>query len=510
MMLRIRLVPIAMLLALLLLASALGQKQADKDSLILALKDNNSGDRVQAAIALGELKDPRAKDPLIQALKDQDRMVRWEAQLALGEINDTQASSAVLHEPENVSPNEFNSSLNYDYAEIDRHALKAPPSAETSIRNLSSYLIAPAKDDRERARAIFRWITENIDYNVDGYFSGSYSEVNPQGLLKDRKSVCEGYANLFQALADEAGLTTTTINGYGKGIGYYPGEILSGPANHTWNAIKINGSWYLIDCTWGAGYIDENRTYVRRFDDHYFMTPPCQFIYDHLPFDPRYQLLKHPLSKSDFEKLVYLKSDFFNYNFRIGSNLQSVIETENALNITIFAPREILLIADIVDQVPALSSEKTLDNFVFSQRQGNRYDIHVSFPSSGEYLLRVYAKDKKELGAYNEVFECKIEAGSINRGSIGFPKTFGKFTEAGAFLYAPMKGELKVGIPQEFKLIVPDAEDVAVVNGEKWSHLKAHGGLFEGNVTLSEGDINVYAKFHGQELYDCLLRYVAF
>src|SRR5579859_2355769 len=52
-----------------------------------------------------------------------------------------------------------------DFTEIDRHALDTPKSAERSIAGLAAYLIRPARDDREKARALFRWITANIAYD---------------------------------------------------------------------------------------------------------------------------------------------------------------------------------------------------------------------------------------------------------------------------------------------------------------------------------------------------------
>ena len=166
------------------------------------------------------------------------------------------------------------------------------------MQSLAAYLIEPAKNDREKARAIFRWITENIDYNVEVFFKGGSGATNSEDVLKSRKSVCYGYSDLFLSLAREAGLQAVRISGYGKGYGYVPGKNFTGPANHAWNAVMINGSWYLMDSTWGAGYVSGDGKYVRRFDDHFFMTPPSQFIFGHFPEDARWQLLDEPVSQA--------------------------------------------------------------------------------------------------------------------------------------------------------------------------------------------------------------------
>ena len=403
-----------------------------------------------------------------------------------------------------IAPNEFNSKSNYSYNNIDKYAINTPTSAEATVDSLASYLVAPAKNEREKARSIFRWVTENIDYNVDGFFTGSFAGTSSKDVLKSRKSVCDGYSDIFSSLASSAGLEVVRIAGYGKGYGYLPGENLSGPSNHAWNAVKINGSWYLIDCTWGAGYIDDNKKYVRKFDDHYFMTPPSEFIYGHFPEDSRWQLLEHPLSKSEFEKQAFLKPEFFKYGLKLDDRLEGTIRAENGVNISIYVPKDVLLMAGL-ERIGKKVSAK-LGDYVFAERNGNRYDIYAQFPETGKYILRAYVKQKDEPGEYHGAVEYLIDAAAANNESPGFPMTYGKFTEVGAYLYGPMDGRLKSGTPYQFKIRVPNAKNVTVVSGDGWTYLGTIGDLFEGNVTAAKGDVVVYAKFLGIG-YDGLMRY---
>ena len=60
------------------------------------------------------------------------------------------------------------------YAEVDRYALAAPASAAHSVDALARYLTAPFTRDDEKARAIFRWITDNISY--------AFSLTNPTSI----------------------------------------------------------------------------------------------------------------------------------------------------------------------------------------------------------------------------------------------------------------------------------------------------------------------------------------
>lgn len=406
-------------------------------------------------------------------------------------------------------PNEFDSPLNYSYEEIDRHAINAPSSVETSVKSLADYLVAPAKNDREKARAIFRWIAENIDYDVAGARSGNFGSMKSEDLLKSRKSICEGYSDLFEALATEAGLTAVKVGGYGKGYSYRPGEKFSGPSNHAWDAVRINGSWYLVDSTWGAGYVDDQGKFVREFDGHYFMTPPSEFVYDHLPEDAGWQLLDKPVSKSDFEQLVHVKSRFFRYGLKISGPTQATFEAKGEANVSLFAPEDVLLTASLEraggDPSPAGTK---LEGFTFTERDKSRYDIFAEFPEKGSYILRAYAKKRNEPGEYHEVVEYGIDS-TVGKGDgAGFPQTFGKFAEVGAYLSCPMEGRLRAGEDCSFRLRVPGAKEVKVICGETWNDLEQHGDWFEGSVTPARGDALVCANFGGDS-YDGLLKYGA-
>ena len=68
----------------------------DIDGLIKALKHSDTVVRMDAAIALGEIRNIRAVEPLIDALKDTE-IVRWEAVWALGEIGDKRAVGPLIN-----------------------------------------------------------------------------------------------------------------------------------------------------------------------------------------------------------------------------------------------------------------------------------------------------------------------------------------------------------------------------------------------------------------------------
>lgn len=51
--------------------------------------------------------------------------------------------------------------------ELDRHALLAPREVEESLPRLVQYLVQPARTERDKARVLFRWVTDRIRYDID-------------------------------------------------------------------------------------------------------------------------------------------------------------------------------------------------------------------------------------------------------------------------------------------------------------------------------------------------------
>lgn len=195
--------------------------------------------------------------------------------------------------------------------ELDRHALTAPADpAEKSLDWLAEYLFFPAHTDRDKARVIFRWMTDRIAYDMDALHTGNPGDVRPDMVLRSRKARGAGYAALFDELARRAGLRSLSIAGYVKEF-VVTGDARSDvpPPNHVWNAVKINGCWQLVDTACGAGQVKGQR-FHKQFREQYFLTPPTQLIWTHYPENPAWQLLPRPLTFDQFEALSPAKVGF--------------------------------------------------------------------------------------------------------------------------------------------------------------------------------------------------------
>ncbi len=189
-----------------------------------------------------------------------------------------------------------------DYTRIDRHARNTPDQYAQSVEKLAAYLTEPAENDFEKVRSFYVWLSKNIAYDVDlfrRYQPGTSLEIGPDDVLKQGKAVCQGYADLFNALCDQVGIESRIIPGYSKGFANRNRTDFS-TADHAWNSVLIDDRWYLLDATWGAGGLDEKMEYKAQFNEKYFLSPPENFVRDHMPEQPMWQLLDCPVSIQAF------------------------------------------------------------------------------------------------------------------------------------------------------------------------------------------------------------------
>jgi len=168
---------------------------------------------------------------------------------------------------------------------------------------LANYLAEQTNSDLETVRSFYVWIASNIVYDLKSFRNNTYPDQDAEAVLAHRTGLCSGYANLFFQLCQERGITATIISGYSKGYGYKPGKefIVS---DHSWNAVRLNGVWYLIDVTWASNQNNLNNRSVAGplFNDDYFLTPPNKFVEDHLPLDPVWQLMNTPVPLDVYEQ----------------------------------------------------------------------------------------------------------------------------------------------------------------------------------------------------------------
>ncbi|MEO8405476.1 MAG: transglutaminase domain-containing protein [Chitinophagaceae bacterium] len=203
---------------------------------------------------------------------------------------------------------------------------------------LSELLTAPYHTDKEKVRAIFRWITQHISYyrpmvksnkknKTANFFYGYASLEVDTGDLKplteriaintlvNRRAICDGYSRLFKSLCDHACIPAEIITGYARSdVDRVEQKFRS---NHSWNAVYIDSAWQLLDVTWASGYLNRsNDDFIRYYDDYYFLTPPQDFIRHHYPDDLRWTLLERTPPLYEFRYMPFRPRSYVKYDIK--------------------------------------------------------------------------------------------------------------------------------------------------------------------------------------------------
>lgn len=314
---------------------------------------------------------------------------------------------------------------------IDSHVARTPASVCSSVPTLAEYLIKPARTPLERARAIYKWVTTNITYDVDGYFGRSEKQSCEAGnVLHSRSSVCSGYGDLFQSLCRCAHIPVKVINGYAKGYSHKNKDeidLSTMQTNHAWNAIFVEGEWRLVDCTWDAGYID-GKTFHWRKKDYFFLMDPEYFVSSHLPFmnkdlaaSESWQLLDKPVDPKTFFKSVKLEEGSVNFGVFPRSHKDAIIHMkgEACIEIQKNTPGE------IVDTLLTFKNEEGTTEYkecVATERSGNDIiKFHVRPPQPGNFKLCLFIYAAGEKKEWPHLFDYEIKCGSVMDNFVPFP-----------------------------------------------------------------------------------------
>jgi hypothetical protein len=97
--------------------------------------------------------------------------------------------------------------------------------------------------DTQAKRALYNWFAANVVYdrqflnNAPGARRNPNSD-NPHGALINGVAICYGYAYAYQLFMDMLGIGGVTVHG------------ISPTGSHSWNLVKIDEDWHVVDVPW--------------------------------------------------------------------------------------------------------------------------------------------------------------------------------------------------------------------------------------------------------------------
>lgn len=101
------------------------------------------------------------------------------------------------------------------------------------IKEFTDNLVKGETDQVKIMDIIFFWVADNIKYD--------FADNDPYPVFKNRKAVCQGYANLYKVMLLTQNIPVISINGLANIGGHMSG--------HAWNYSYASGDWFMADPT---------------------------------------------------------------------------------------------------------------------------------------------------------------------------------------------------------------------------------------------------------------------
>ena len=135
-------------------------------------------------------------------------------------------------------------------------------SDDPKIVELANQLTSGKTNDREKAKAIYDYVAQNVTYDVQKYKNDEFRwDDSALKTLELKSGVCQDYAFLAIALLRASDIEARFVEGRAGG-GVFPGR-------HAWVEAKVDGSWLTMDPTWASGYLKDDK-FVANFTEKYF------------------------------------------------------------------------------------------------------------------------------------------------------------------------------------------------------------------------------------------------
>lgn len=278
--------------------------------------------------------------------------------------------------------------------EVDPIVAAMSPEDETSIEAVARHIAEQRRNPFERVKALHDWLVTRLSYDHASLEPGQRKAQDPQAVFARRTAVCEGYARLFAELGKHTG----------DQIAYVVGDVRESngamaPVGHAWNAVEIDGQWYLVDVTW-----DDPTSLDGGGDNYvtsYLFIPPSIAVLDHFPEDERWQLLEQPLSRGDFLRQPQARPGLAKAGLTLTSPDRSVIEVNDAVEFALLNPRRLNVLVTLA------AHGATDDGTECGVSSDAEVRIRCAVPRQGRYEARVFT-NKDRYGRYRSAAAVQV------------------------------------------------------------------------------------------------------
>jgi L-rhamnose mutarotase len=317
----------------------------------------------------------------------------------------------------------------------------------SSVEELTSLIqkLSSHGNQIDRAWIIFYWISQNIRYDTDAFFSNKIGMQNSDNVFRSGKAVCEGYASLYAELCNRTGVKCRKVSGYAKGFGFDVRQTKFDKTNHAWNIITLDHDHsYFVESTWGSGHLDSiTHQYKQNLVPHYFLCRPEEMIYEHLPEDDQCQLLAHPLTLKQYLMLPNTYPEFFTLDLHIVSPAYSakvdLVEGKAYGLVRIrTSNNNVELSGTLKDQ--AGNEIQGGDLVYLDKKDRTLWRCQFAPPKPGKYNIFIYGKENndQDQSLLNAVVQFAFDIDRLSLPAITYPLTWSHFFDYNLEIIKPM------------------------------------------------------------------------
>ena len=247
---------------------------------------------------------------------------------------------------------------------------------ETQIRQFNTKIngvvseIPVTATQAEKEKLIHDYIVANVEYDsAAADLNGQ--EVLPRGYdaygaLCEGEATCEGYAKLFQYLCYCVGIRCTQVSGQAEG----------GP--HMWNAVELEGNWYLTDLTWNDPIGNESP--FPTYD--YYNLPSAEMNKNHTPDASSLHVPECTTDDLSYHKVYALYTD----GTGAPVNYESIFDRLAAEQGTYVPLYTVTLTEDIKDYVSYHFFDANAPVMKYIAQKGYGFSFQTSFVISENYV----------------------------------------------------------------------------------------------------------------------------
>ncbi|KAL8667772.1 MAG: hypothetical protein Q9168_007177 [Polycauliona sp. 1 TL-2023] len=296
------------------------------------------------------------------------------------------------------------SSVNYQLVDKSARFVNSLPPMTTSASLAQGYVCRPYRSDAQRIRAIFTWVSEKISW--EEAFEG---EVDTRRVIQMRRGCAEEVAVLVAEMCSAMGLHAEIVRGYLKS----PGEAIDLDSipnpNHWWNAVIVDNSWRIIDCSLASPTNPRRAHYSSAgpqvAETGWFLARPLEACYTHVPQYHEQQHICPPMSPDILLALPCACPPYFKNDIQMVDYDTSLCRIDNLelVQIQFTVPTDIECYAEVEARSYArdadgdwFESGDTTTTRALAQAEWvagqKRYTVKAHLPSDeGQGVLKIYS-----------------------------------------------------------------------------------------------------------------------